>query len=156
MPGTAFSFREVREIWNKQMQTQNPNFSPAHSAVLSTNFRSAAHIVKCGNLLIDVMHRHFPNSIDFIQEQALFKAVDGRRPVIIHAPPLSSGPAAPVSLSTIYETVLMGSGQPKLRSLRHLDLVVIVRTEAGRARLRQTFVDATIVTVMEAKGLLAA
>ena len=39
------------------------------------------------------------------------------------------------------------------RGWRHLDLAIIVRTDAGRSRLQEANVKATILTVAEAKGL---
>ena len=57
-------------------------------------------------------------------------------------------------LGAIYRKILHGTGRHRTdRGWRHLDLAVIVRTDAARTRLQASGIQATILTVSEAKGL---
>ena len=85
-PGSAFSFREVREAYQKE------GLEFPGSCTLSTNFRSASGIVKAGNRLIELLQSHFPGSIDFIQEDPLPLGLQSAAiatefpPIFVHAP----------------------------------------------------------------------
>ena len=137
-------------------------FSPAVSCCLTKNFRSAPPIVFCGNHIISVLHQQCPAAIDWIQEevynvlacsairftrflQALLEG-SAAKPLLLHAQPNH------LALDELYSKLLMGSAQHRVTSLRHLDLAIVVRTAAARDRLKAAGVQATILTVMEAKG----
>ena len=68
------------------------------------------------------------------------------KPLLLHAEPQH------LALDELYSKLLMGSRQHRVTSLRHLDLAIVVRSAAARDRLKAAGVQATILTVMEAKG----
>ena len=89
-----------------------------HMFTLKHNFRSTPAIVKCGNSLVQLLHRHFPHAIDLIasEESTLPGSEDeSALPLLVLAP------SAPLDF---YQHFFLGSGSFAIESARAQDLTL--------------------------------
>ncbi|KAG8924689.1 hypothetical protein FRC02_010261, partial [Tulasnella sp. 418] len=141
--GSSFRFSELRSYLRNAEKKECPDRKPVIPPTfpLAVNYRSQGGIVNAAAVLVEMIQRFFPDSIDEMPRER--SKVHGPKPVIFH----------PVSENHVeFEKFLFGSSGSRVEF--GAEQVILVRNKTIQKQLRVQIGDLPLVlTLYESKGL---